>query len=126
MSREELQKHIADLEESLVGATENLRSAQALVDTTKQRISDAKHSLAAVDGMRTYNAGELQQRPGVTREEQEACPANFTKGEVLYLVRCVACTDDPRGRENYLPAAATGICAWCGWGDSEVDNGQST
>lgn len=32
----------------------------------------------------------------------------------LFLVRCFACEPD-HGRENYLPAVASGQCAWCGW-----------
>jgi len=27
-----------------------------------------------------------------------------------YLTRCFEC-----GRENYLPAVASGVCAWCGY-----------
>ena len=42
---------------------------------------------------------------------------NFREGDQLYLVRCFAC-DPVRGRENYIPAAATGKCAWCGWEES--------
>ena len=34
----------------------------------------------------------------------------------FYLLRCFACTTCPRGTENYGPAVATGICAWCGAG----------
>lgn len=32
----------------------------------------------------------------------------------LYLVRCFAC-DPEHGRENYIPAVASGQCVWCGW-----------
>lgn len=32
----------------------------------------------------------------------------------LFLVRCFVC-EPWRGRENYLPAVASGTCAWCGW-----------
>lgn len=43
-------------------------------------------------------------------------PPNFRVHEKLYLVRCFACPDaGPYGMENYLPMAATGTCAWCGW-----------
>jgi len=28
----------------------------------------------------------------------------------LYMERCPKCE-----RENYAPAVASGICAWCGW-----------
>jgi len=39
----------------------------------------------------------------------------------LYLVRCYAC--EPRyGRENYMPAVATGQCAWCGWQEKPKEN----
>lgn len=40
---------------------------------------------------------------------------NFWEGGKFYLVRCYVCAPD-RGRENYLPAAASGRCAWCGAG----------
>jgi hypothetical protein len=66
--------------------------------------------------MRDYDAGELVPREGVTREDQLSVAANFVGDDgQLFLVRCVACSDAYRGRENYLPAAATGTCAWCGW-----------
>lgn len=46
-------------------------------------------------------------------ERQEQAP-NFQDEEGnLFLVQCYACC--PEGRENYLPAIATGQCAWCGW-----------
>lgn len=32
----------------------------------------------------------------------------------LYLVRCFACGGG-NGTENYLPAVASGQCAFCGW-----------
>lgn len=35
----------------------------------------------------------------------------------LFLVRCYNC-DPHKGRENYIAAAATGKCAWCGWDES--------
>lgn len=35
----------------------------------------------------------------------------------LYLVRCFECGGD-RGTENYLPAVASGVCAWCGWSEA--------
>ena len=32
----------------------------------------------------------------------------------LFLIRCYNC--DPKdGRENCMPAVATGVCTWCGW-----------
>ncbi|MBR3254575.1 hypothetical protein IKF88_02485 [Candidatus Saccharibacteria bacterium] len=46
------------------------------------------------------------------------------KGKV-YLVRCPKC-----GKENWAPAVAHGICAWCGYnangGKNEQKNGWST
>ena len=49
---------------------------------------------------------------------QEKRP-NFRNSEgKLYLVRCFIC--DPNcGVENYMPAVATGQCAWCGWKETE-------
>jgi hypothetical protein len=43
-------------------------------------------------------------------------PGNFLANGKKYVVRCYSegCGDGPRGRENYLPAAASGKCAWCG------------
>jgi len=42
---------------------------------------------------------------------------NFRNAEgKLFLVRCFIC-DPKRGRENWAPAVASGICAWCGWGE---------
>lgn len=43
--------------------------------------------------------------------------ANFLDSEGrLYLLRCMNCPDaGERGRENYGPAVASGVCAWCGW-----------
>lgn len=41
---------------------------------------------------------------------------NFVgKNGKFFLVRCYKCDDTHRGRENYIPSAATGCCAWCGW-----------
>ena len=43
-------------------------------------------------------------------------PPNFRNEDgKLYLIRCFACSDNPRGKENYTPAVASGQCAWCGW-----------
>lgn len=37
----------------------------------------------------------------------------------LYLIRCYECGGE-YGRENYAPAVADGVCAWCGWkGESD-------
>lgn len=55
----------------------------------------------------------------ITKEQQLNNHANFLgdNGE-LYLVRCMACADaGDRGRENYSMAVASGVCAWCGWGN---------
>lgn len=40
----------------------------------------------------------------------------------LYLTRCYACEPD-HGRENYLPAVASGVCAWCGWHEMRKEQG---
>lgn len=46
-------------------------------------------------------------------------PPNFRSDEgKLYLVRCFVCGGE-HGRENYIPAVATGQCAWCGWKEEE-------
>lgn len=47
---------------------------------------------------------------------------NFREGGKLYLIRCFACDSSERGRENYLPAVASGQCAWCGWEESHSQN----
>lgn len=41
-------------------------------------------------------------------------PNFFSEEGKFYLVRCFEC-DKVLGKENYLPAVATGQCAWCGW-----------
>ncbi len=53
----------------------------------------------------------------LTREEQLKSRANFTDEDgKLYLVRCLNCADSgDRGRENWAPNVASGVCAWCGW-----------
>ena len=33
---------------------------------------------------------------------------NFTKDGKYYMVRCQVCK-----KENYIPAVASGVCAWC-------------
>lgn len=40
----------------------------------------------------------------------------FKDGADLFLVRCPKCS-----KENYLPAVATGQCAWCGYMAQEED-----
>jgi hypothetical protein len=64
----------------------------------------------------------------ISRAEQLANRANFESEGQLFLVRCVACSDEPddpkvpkRGRENYAPMVASGVCAWCGWQEEEGD-----
>jgi hypothetical protein len=69
----------------------------------------------ATEGLRDYDAGELVGVP-TTLEQQLENRANFVgESGKLFLVRCMACGSPPRGRENYMAAAATGQCAWCGW-----------
>jgi hypothetical protein len=69
---------------------------------------------------RDYDAGGLVGKAGVTREDQLEHPANFVSNGKLYLVRCVACSysENGRARENWGPAVAAGVCAWCGWGST--------
>jgi hypothetical protein len=45
---------------------------------------------------------------------QDRAP-NFRDDGHLYLVRCFACSESSRGRENWAMAVATGQCAFCGW-----------
>lgn len=55
-------------------------------------------------------------RPLVGDVVNQDRPPNFrseTRGG-LYLVRCFVCEPE-HGRENYIPAVASGQCAWCGW-----------
>ena len=52
-------------------------------------------------------------------------PPNFRKNGKLFLVRCFACSDSQRGRENYLPAVASGQCAWCGWKEEPLNDQNS-
>jgi len=44
---------------------------------------------------------------------------NFRNSEGrLFLIRCFVC--EPKfGRENYLPAVASGKCAFCGWKENK-------
>ncbi len=52
-------------------------------------------------------------------------PPNFRSADGrLYLVRCFAC-EPTHGKENYLPAVASGLCAWCGSSD-EVEISKET
>jgi hypothetical protein len=55
----------------------------------------------------------------VSLEKQLEHKANFIKDGQLYLVRCQNCGN----RENYAPAVAGGMCAWCGW-SIELENTQ--
>ena len=63
----------------------------------------------------------------ITKEDQLKNKANFIDEEGnLYLVRCMAChaelteLKNQIGRENWAPAVANGICAWCGWSDEQL------
>jgi hypothetical protein len=50
-------------------------------------------------------------------EDQLKGAGNFMDNGKFYLVRCYSC--DPKfGRENYMPMAASGKCAWCGWNEA--------
>ena len=63
--------------------------------------------------MRTYDAGEVKM---VNKDAKQDRHPNFRDAErKLFLVRCFACSEDERGRENYAMAVASGECAWCGW-----------
>jgi len=43
-------------------------------------------------------------------------PPNWrTEDGRLYLVRCFACGDSLRGRENYAMSVPSGECHNCGW-----------
>lgn len=44
----------------------------------------------------------------------------FRRDGVVYLVRCFKCD-----QENYLPAVASGQCAWCLWifNEGELESG---
>ena len=49
---------------------------------------------------------------------QQNKPPNYTNGDgKFYLVRCFnhPYPYNKKGIENYLPAVASGECAWCGW-----------
>lgn len=47
------------------------------------------------------------------------------KNSNWYLVRCFKCEpENPSGKENKLPAVASGICAWCG-DDANDDGGKN-
>lgn len=52
-----------------------------------------------------------------TLEEQLKNKANYLDKGKLFLVSCMNCSE--KGKENYAPAVAAGICAWCGWGYQE-------
>lgn len=45
---------------------------------------------------------------------------NFMSDGKLYLTRCYEC-GGAYGKENYLPAVATGQCAFCGWSSTKED-----
>lgn len=52
---------------------------------------------------------------------QERRPNFRTPEGDLFLVRCFACSNSERGKENWGPAVASGTCAWCGWEDTPLD-----
>ena len=60
----------------------------------------------------------VEKKKGNNRE-----PNFHSKGK-FFLVRCFVCSDSPRGRENYMPAAASGTCAWCGAEEEEPEKDQ--
>ncbi len=71
------------------------------------------------------DSGKKSRTPSSTVETQKARPLtvndrapNFREDGKLYLVRCFACSTGERGIENYMPAVASGQCAWCGWDES--------
>lgn len=45
---------------------------------------------------------------------QDRAPNFRDKDGNLYLIRCFEC-DSVYGNENWIPAAASGQCAHCGW-----------
>ena len=51
----------------------------------------------------------------ISYNEQLKGRGNFESNGKLFLVRCQNCGN----KENYLPAVATGQCAWCGWPNKE-------
>jgi len=56
---------------------------------------------------------------GSAKTIQDRRPNFRDKSGQLFLVRCFACGGE-HGRENYIPAVATGTCAWCGWPNTKV------
>lgn len=54
-----------------------------------------------------------------TLEEQLKNKANYISKDKLFLLRCMNC--DETGRENWACAIASGVCAWCGWGQEKKD-----
>lgn len=59
----------------------------------------------------------------ITFKEQNKPPNFIGKNGDFFLVRCFNCGGD-YGRENYLPAVASGECEWCNWSKekAEVEN----
>jgi hypothetical protein len=73
----------------------------------------AKAKEKPYEGYRTYDAGGLKQ---IHPKANQNRPPNFRSHDgQLYLVRCFACADGDRGRENHCTMVARGECAWCGW-----------
>lgn len=52
----------------------------------------------------------------ITREQQLRHRGNYERDGKLYLVNCYAC-----GCENYALMVSSGKCAWCGWGQDDVE-----
>ncbi len=62
----------------------------------------------------------MSQKPSVNQD----CKPNFREEGKLYLVRCFSCGGE-YGKENYMPAVATGRCAWCGWEEQHDRKGEA-
>ena len=63
--------------------------------------------------LRTYNEGEVKM---INKDAEQNRYPNFKDADgKFYLVRCFACSESERGRENYVMAVSSGQCAWCGW-----------
>ena len=68
---------------------------------------------------RDYNAGDLMPVNKSANQEQGANYRN--KDGTLCIVRCYACGDSERGRENHMMAVASGYCAWCNWSEEKLN-----
>lgn len=54
-----------------------------------------------------------------TREDQLENASNFEVKGQLFLVRCMSCAEDARGRENWAISVAKGECGHCGWTEKD-------